>query len=77
MKIFYAGVENAAFDPKKGKSFEYHNIYLSLKALPGVEVVNFPFEKIFSVGRRAFNEEVLERTKAEKPDLFFAFMYSD
>jgi spore maturation protein CgeB len=77
MKIFYVGMEYDHYDPRRGKSFEYTNFYLSLAALPNAEVVNFSFDKILTVGRKAFNKELLEEVKKQKPDIVFVFMYSD
>ncbi len=77
MKIVYTGLENDYYLPKRGKSFEYNNFYLSLKNLPNTEVLNFPFDRILEVGKEKFNEELLEAVKKEKPDLVFAFMLSD
>ena len=77
MKIFFAGLEYDHYDPKRGKSFEYTNFYLSLKAFPNAEVVNFPFDSILTTGKRKFNDDLLEEVKKQKPDLLFVFMYSD
>ncbi len=77
MKILYTGLENDYYLPKRGKSFEYNNFYLSLKGLPSTEVINLPFDRILEVGKEKFNEELLETVKKEKPDLVFAFMLSD
>lgn len=76
MKIVFSGLKNHAYDPKKGKSNEYNNFYLQLKTL-GHEVHFFPFDRILAVGRRRFNQELVETIKSFKPDLFFAFIYTD
>lgn len=70
-------MENDSYDPKRSKSFEYNNFYLQLKALPYAEVHYLPFDRIRQVGRRQFNQELLETVKKIRPDLFFAFMYTD
>jgi spore maturation protein CgeB len=36
-----------------------------------------PFDRILEVGKKKFNEELLELVRKEKPDLFFCFMYSE
>lgn len=77
MKIFYSGCQYNYYDPKKGLSFEHENFYASLKGIPGVELRYFPFERVLEVGRRAFNQEILEAIKNERPDLLFVFMASD
>jgi spore maturation protein CgeB len=77
MKIFYSGNQYNYYDPAKGLSFEHENFYVSLKNMPGVEVVYFPFERILEIGKRAFNEEILEAVKRERPDALFVFMMSD
>ena len=76
MKILFASLENDKYDPKRGKSFEYHNFYLQLKDLPH-QVEYFPFDRILEVGKDKFNEELLAKVEELKPDLFFAFMYTD
>lgn len=77
MKIFYSGLQYNYYDPKKGSSFEHENFYSSLRALAGVSLKYFPFERILEVGRRAFNEEILDAVKKERPDVFFVFAFSD
>ena len=77
MKIFYCGARYNYYDPKKGSSFEHENFYLSLKAMPGIEVVYFPFERILEAGKRKYNDELLAAVMSEKPDILFAFMLSD
>jgi spore maturation protein CgeB len=77
MKIVYSGVRNENYNPSRRQSFEYNNFYLMLKAMSGIEVLECPFDRILEVGKKKFNEELLETIKREKPDLFFAFMYTD
>src|SRR3989344_7736781 len=45
--------------------------------MPGVEVIEYPYDTIINIGKRRFNAELLELVEREKPDLFFAFMYTD
>jgi len=76
MKILFTSVENDKYNPKRGKSFEYHNFYLQLKNLPH-QVEYFPFDRILTVGKEKFNQELLAKVEEFKPDLLFAFMYTD
>lgn len=77
MKIIYAGIRKEAYHSKDIYSFEYNNFYLSLKAMANIEVIEYPFDRILEVGREKFNQELLDLVIREKPDLFFAFMYTD
>jgi spore maturation protein CgeB len=36
-----------------------------------------PYDEIADVGRREYNRRLVERVKKEKPDIFFAVMYTD
>ncbi|MEK9180215.1 MAG: glycosyltransferase [Patescibacteria group bacterium] len=77
MKILYAGIRRENYDPRRRDSFEYINFFLTLKAMAGVEVVEYPFDRILEVGKKKWNEELYEIARREKPDLLFAFMYTD
>ena len=77
MKILYAGVHFENYDPKRRDSFEYVNFYLTLKGMADATVIEHPFDRILEVGKKKYNEELLEIVTREKPDLFFAFMYTD
>src|SRR3989344_2009791 len=76
MKILFSSLENDSYSPKRGKAFEYNNFYLQLKAL-GYEVIFLPYDRILEIGKKKFNQELLELVRKEKPDLFFAFMFTD
>jgi len=76
LKIILTALENGFYDAKRGKSFEYFNFYLQLKEL-GHEVIFVPFDRIVEVGKKKFNAELLELVKKEKPDLFFASLFTD
>lgn len=76
-KIVYAGIRNENYDPNRSGSFEYGNFYGTLKQMGGVEVIEYPFDSIVGLGKRRWNEGLLSLIKKEKPDLFFAFMFSD
>jgi len=77
MKIIFSGLEHNNYSAKKGTSFEKETFLKTLQDLPGVEVVYFSFDHILKVGKRRFNQELLELIKKEKPDLFLAYMYTD
>jgi spore maturation protein CgeB len=77
MKIIYSGLKYANFNPKLGLSFEHINFYESLHKMPDVKIIYFPYERILELGRERGNAELLELIKKEKPDLFFAFMFTD
>ena len=77
MKIIYSGLQHDRLNLKGGYSFEHNNFYKSLKCLSGVEVIYFRYERILEVGREKMNQELLEAVRRGKPDLFFAFMYTD
>ena len=77
MKIVFAGLEHTNYNPKAGKSFEDNNFLLSMQKLLGGEVIYFPFDRILAVGREQWNRELVELVRTEKPDVFFAFMFTD
>jgi spore maturation protein CgeB len=78
MKIIYAGIKKDNYNPeRRGFSFEYNNFYLTLKGMSGVEVIEYPLEAIVGVGKKKFNQDLLNLVGREKPDLFFAFMLSE
>ncbi len=77
MKVLYTGVRKENYDPKRKDSFEYVNFYLTLKAMEGIQVLEHPCDQILETGKKKFNEELLGIVRREKPDLLFAFMYTD
>jgi spore maturation protein CgeB len=77
MKIIYAGIRGENYDPARSPSFEYTNFYGTLAAMPGLEVIEYPYDRILDVGRKRFNRELLDLVRREQPDLLFAFMYTD
>ena len=77
MKILFTGLENERYRPELGKTNEHHNFYLLLKADPKNDVTYIPFDRALEVGKRAYNKELLDTVRREKPDLFWAFMYTD
>jgi len=77
MKILFTGLENERYRSELGKTNEHTNFYLLLKADPDNEVFYIPFDRILEIGRRAYNQELMDTVKREKVDLFWAFMYTD
>ncbi len=77
MKIVYSDLKYANYDLDSGFSFEHNNFYESLRKLPETEVIYFSYERILELGRDKGNEELLNLIRSEKPDLFFAFMFTD
>ena len=77
MKIVFTGLENERYRPELGKTNEHNNFYLLLKADPRNEVFYIPFDRVLAVGKKGYNREIVETVRREKPDLFFAFMYTD
>ena len=76
MKIIFTALDHGFYNTEGGKSFEYYNFYLQLKEL-GHTVIFVPFDRIVSVGKRKFNDELLDLVKKEMPDLFFASLFTD
>ena len=76
MKILFTSVEYDQYNPRRGKSFEYHNFYLQFKAMSH-EVRYVPFDRILEVGKKKFNEDLLHEVQEFQPELLFAFMYTD
>lgn len=77
MKIIYSGLKYTNLNPNLGLSFEHNNFYESLRKLPGVELIYFPYDYILELGKEKWNSELLNLIKAQKPDVFFAFMFTD
>ncbi|HUX35675.1 MAG TPA: glycosyltransferase [Candidatus Paceibacterota bacterium] len=77
MKIIYTGIQYSFYKKAAGLSFEHNNFYLSLKNFPGAEIKYFPFDRILEVGKKEFNEGLLEAVKEWQPDLLFVFMLTD
>lgn len=77
MKILYTGIRHEHYDPKRRTSFEYNNFFLTLQAMEGVEVIEHPLDRILEVGKKKFNEELVQLVKRERPEILFAFMYTD
>jgi len=77
MRILFTGLENERYRSELGKTNEHNNFYLRMKADTRNEVLYIPFDRSIEIGKRAYNQELLDTVKREKPDLFWAFMYTD
>ncbi len=78
MKVLYCAMKYDYGIPDRGFSYEHENFYKTLTRMPGIEVVYFPFDEILrSVGRKALNEQLLEKVKMVKPDLCFFVLFTD
>ncbi len=65
------------YEEKKGTSFEYETFFHALKQVEGHSITHVPFDEILTLGREAWNAKLLKMVEDEKPDLVFAFMYTD
>ena len=77
MKILYLGVHYEHYNPNQRYSFEYHNFFETFQGMPGVTVIEHSFDRILEVGKRRYNEEIMEIVMREEPDLLFVFTYTD
>lgn len=65
------------YTPSRGEAFEHKNFYLTFASMNGVKVSYFPFDVIKKIGKESYNARLLEAVRRERPDMVFAFMYSD
>jgi spore maturation protein CgeB len=77
MKIIFTSVQHNEYDSGKGESFEYETFYKALSKLSGHTILYVPYDDIITLGKKAWNDRLLEIVQTEKPDLVFAFMYTD
>ena len=80
MKILYIAMKYDYGDPKRGFSFEHYNFYDSLVEMNSRanQVIYFPFDEVMSkVGRDKMNDQLLETTRREKPDLCFFILFEE
>jgi spore maturation protein CgeB len=77
MKILYCGLRHEYYDPSRAESFEYINFYGTLRQMRGVEAREVPFDGAATEGRAVFNRNVLAAVGEFRPDVVFAFMYTD
>ncbi|MBI4279941.1 MAG: glycosyltransferase [Armatimonadetes bacterium] len=77
MKIVYAALMHDYMVPERGYSFEHQTFYDALRAMPGVHLVYVPYDRMLEVGRDRMNDEMVALAAREKPDLFWAVMFTD
>ena len=77
MRIIYCGLQCENYNPKRRPSFEYVNFYSTLTRMSGVDVLEFPFDTITTLGKSVWNRQLLEKVTSWKPDVVFAFMFGD
>ena len=78
MRILFCGLKYEYGDPKRGLSFEYKNIFDSLKNMEGVEAEMFGMDEILvEVGRDEMNKQLILRVQESKPDLLFCFLFTE
>lgn len=77
LKIIYTGIRYEHYNPERKQSFEYAAFYSSLKDLPNVHVIEYAYDRILDVGKEKFNDDLLALVEKERPDLVFAFMFTD
>jgi spore maturation protein CgeB len=77
MRVLYAGIEAENYDPRRSPSFEQVNFLGALQRMPSVSVVVHPFDRILTMGKELWNEELLHLVRREQPDILFVFMYTD
>lgn len=77
LKVVYSGIQAENYNPARRPSFEHQNFYETLKHMPDVEVIEYPYDLILRIGKEKFNADLLRLITKERPDLFFAFMFTD
>jgi spore maturation protein CgeB len=77
MKVLFVGLEYEYYDVKRGRTFEYVNLYRTMKEMPGVEAVFFPIDDVVTIGKAALNRRLQEVVAKEKPDALFSFMFTE
>jgi spore maturation protein CgeB len=77
MKILLACMLHSYGNPKRERSYEYFNFYLTLLRM-GHEVELFDYmDELNSLGREAMNRKLLNRVQEIKPDLAIFSLYTD
>ncbi len=78
MRILYCALKYDYGIPSRGFSYEHENFYHTLFSMSNLDVTYFPFDEIMRrVGRRALNQELLERVERLSPDLCFFVLFTD
>lgn len=77
MKILLACMQFSYGDPKRERSYEYFNFYLTLQQMGhDVELFDYMFE-MNSLGREAMNTKLLDRAREFQPDVAIFSLYTD
>lgn len=77
MKIVLACMEYDYGDPLRGRSYEYYNFYLTLKAA-GHDVILFDYLALTrQFGKTEMNSRLLQTVQQAKPDLALFSLYTD
>jgi spore maturation protein CgeB len=77
LKIAYVALKHDYGLPERGLSFEHYNFFETLVRM-GHDIVYFDFMTIMrDVGREAMNKRLFDVVKSERPDLMFAFLFTD
>ncbi|PIR95915.1 MAG: hypothetical protein COT92_03955 [Candidatus Doudnabacteria bacterium CG10_big_fil_rev_8_21_14_0_10_42_18] len=78
MKVLFCGLKYEYGNPKRGLSFEYKNLFDSLKNMTGVQAEMFGMDQILAdVGRDEMNKRLVKQVEETKPDLLFCFLFSE
>lgn len=65
-------------DPTAGDSFEFTNLWDSLRRMPGVEAELFGFDEVeATLGRSEMNRALIDRVKEKQPDLVVTVLFED
>ena len=77
MKILLACMLHAYGNPKRERSYEYFNFYLTLQQMEHeVELFDYMGE-LRTLGRDAMNRKLLERVQESRPDVAIFSLYTD
>ncbi|PIR72623.1 MAG: hypothetical protein COU42_00595 [Candidatus Nealsonbacteria bacterium CG10_big_fil_rev_8_21_14_0_10_36_24] len=77
MKIVYSALKYDYMDSKRRLSFEHSNFLEPLESFANSGFIYYPYDEILNIGKKQYNKTLLEIIKKEKPDIFFAFMFTD
>jgi len=78
LKVLYVGLRFDYGEPRRGKSFEFENLYGSLKTMDYLEISFFPFDQVLRErGREQMNRLLLEEVRRVQPQLVFFVLFTD
>ena len=79
MKILYACFKYDYADKKRGFSYEHQNFWDTLSRMVGSDnIIYFPVdENIMEYGRKGMNEQLINITNKEKPDILFCNLFTN